>query len=75
MKESLVPIPFGGRIIVEKSKQSSHDTERRVEQEESKVPEYKQDYGFKYVGVVCGSSQTLAIIDKSPYLLCWGNGD
>ena len=25
--------------------------------------------------VVCGSSQTLAIIDKSPFLLAWGNGD
>jgi hypothetical protein len=25
--------------------------------------------------VVCGSSQTLAIVDKSPYLLAWGNGD
>jgi hypothetical protein len=31
--------------------------------------------GFKYISVVCGSSQTLAVIDQSPYLLCWGNGD
>lgn len=33
------------------------------------------DLGFKYLDVVCGSSQTLAVIDKSPFLLCWGNGD
>lgn len=32
------------------------------------------DIGFKYLDVVCGSSQTLAIIDKSPHLLLWGNG-
>ena len=25
--------------------------------------------------MVCGSSQTLALVNRSPYLLCWGNGD
>jgi hypothetical protein len=33
------------------------------------------DLGFNYVDVVCGSTQTLALIDKSPYLMCWGNGE
>jgi hypothetical protein len=33
------------------------------------------DFGINYVDVVCGSSQTLAIIDTSPFLLSWGNGD
>ena len=37
--------------------------------------EFKQDLGFKYNDVVCGSTQTLAIIDQSPYLLSWGNGN
>lgn len=37
--------------------------------------EVKQDLGFQYVDVVCGSTQTLAVIDQPPFLLCWGNGD
>lgn len=47
-------------------------------QEESKTSEeveVKQDSGFSYIDVVCGSSQTLGLIDQPPYLLCWGNGD
>ena len=24
---------------------------------------------------MCGSSQTLALVDKAPFLLSWGNGD
>ena len=66
MRESLVPILFGGKIKIE---------EIREEEKSEEVGEFKLDLGFNYVDVVCGSSQTLAIIDKSPYLMCWGNGD
>ena len=66
MRESLVPILFGGKIKIE---------ETREEEKSEEVGEFKLDLGFNYVDVVCGSSQTLAIIDKSPYLMCWGNGD
>ena len=30
--------------------------------------EVKQDLGFQYVDVVCGSSQTLAVIDQATWL-------
>jgi hypothetical protein len=66
MRESLVPILFGGKIKIEQT---------REEEKSEEVGEFKLDLGFNYVDVVCGSTQTLAIIDKSPYLMCWGNGD
>jgi|LauGreDrversion4_2_1035121.scaffolds.fasta_scaffold358431_1 hypothetical protein len=66
MRESLVPILFGGKIKVEN---------KNDEEEKNEDNEFKLDLGFNYVDVVCGSSQTLALIDKSPYLMCWGNGD
>jgi hypothetical protein len=73
MKESLVPILFGGKIEVEKNKMSQIEESRKDEQEEEKKDsatgtanaekEFKFDQGFNYIDVVCGSSQTLAIID------------
>jgi alpha-tubulin suppressor-like RCC1 family protein len=60
MTEACVPILFGGKIEV-------------ATQEEEKGDEITERFNF--VDVVCGSSQTLAIIDTSPFLISWGNGD
>eukprot|EP00347_Sterkiella_histriomuscorum_P016162 403354247 len=82
MKEALSPILFGGKIQLEhkspkkkiNSTQMSQDHEMKDDSEEQKE-QTSFDIGFRYLDVVCGSSQTLAIIDKSPYILFWGNGD
>ena len=65
MRDSLAPILFGGKIKIQNT----------LEEEKSEEADFKLDLGFNYVDVVCGSSQTLALIDKSPYLMCWGNAD
>ena len=80
MKESLVPSLFGGKIEVEKqgnnaSQSMSQPNQVEEEKKDTYQKEIKFDLGFKYNDVVCGSSQTLALIDQSPYLLYWGNGD
>jgi hypothetical protein len=64
MRDSVVPILFGGKVKIEGR-----------EEEKTDEIDFKLDLGFNYVDVVCGSSQTLGFIDKSPFLLCWGNGD
>ncbi len=51
------------------------EVEESKESDQNNLDEIRYDFGFNYVDVVCGSSQTLAIVDKSPYLLAWGNGD
>jgi hypothetical protein len=56
MKESLAPIIFGGKIKLENSQNDE-------EEKKSGDLTYKLDLGFKYIDMVCGSSQTLAIID------------
>jgi alpha-tubulin suppressor-like RCC1 family protein len=68
MKEALVPVLFGGKIQIEKKVE-----EEEVKEEEKKIEhvnetvhaekEFKHDNGFKYIDVVCGSTQTLAIIN------------
>lgn len=80
MKESLIPILFGGSIALHKAKSPN---KMEAEQEEGKGDEEEEeekhliqyDTGFKYQDVVCGGSQTLAIIDQTPYLMLWGNGN
>jgi hypothetical protein len=47
LKESLVPIIFGGKITLE--------GKEKGEEKQSEL-DYKYDLGFKYVDVVCGSS-------------------
>lgn len=82
MKESLVPILFGGKIQIEKKKDNVEEEKKNdgeppltSSDQIAAEKEFKLDLGFKYNDVVCGSSQTLAIIDQSPYLLSWGNGN
>ncbi len=63
MKESLVPILFGGKIQTEKKKESVEE-EKKNDGEPPIIAsdlaaaekEFKFDHGFKYKDVVCGSS-------------------
>lgn len=52
MKESLVPIFFGGRFEDDKKK----EVEEEKKDGDDIEKEIKQDLGFNYINVVCGSS-------------------
>jgi hypothetical protein len=63
MKESLVPVLFGGKIQIEKKKESVEEEKKNdgepllVSNEQvAAEKEFKLDHGFKYNDVVCGSS-------------------
>ena len=63
MKESLVPILFGGKIYTEKKKGNDEEEKKNngepplnPNDQAAAEKELKLDLGFKYNDVVCGSS-------------------
>lgn len=63
MKESLVPVLFGGKIQIEKKKESIEEEKKNdgeppqvANEQVAAEKEFKLDHGFKYNDVVCGSS-------------------
>lgn len=65
MKESLVPILFGGKINIEKKRENQEEEKKNDGGEHPPLStndnvaaekEFKLDHGFKYNDVVCGSS-------------------
>jgi hypothetical protein len=63
MKESLVPVLFGGKIQIEKKKESVEEEKKDdgepplvANEQVAAEKEFKLDHGFKYNDVVCGSS-------------------
>lgn len=63
MKESLVPVLFGGKIQIEKKKESVEEEKKNdgeppmvASEQVAAEKEFKLDHGFKYNDVVCGSS-------------------
>ncbi len=63
MKESLVPVLFGGKIQIEKKKETVEEEKKNdgepplvANEQVAAEKEFKLDHGFKYNDVVCGSS-------------------
>jgi len=87
LRESLIPVLFGGRLHVELNEEKAEeggdtpmreegqDEEEKKEEEKQPAPEHiSHDTYYKFADVVCGSRQTLAMLDRSPFVALFGNG-
>jgi len=69
LREVYRPVFFGGLI------EGTSITKEEGEEMKSHPKVYfDATLGLQYKRVECGSAQTVALVDKSPYLLIWGYG-
>ena len=66
LKEAFDPILFGGLL---EAKMINPELDK-TENQDRVIHDFGLD--INYLNVKCGSAMTVALIDKSPYLLIWG---